>query len=284
MDYAGRSCGCDLMVNSQLQRIGVLEVPSGSANWTPLHLSVGAGLKFWVSFADLSTLFQEAAGTTPVTANNDPIGLAQDKSGNGNDVKILGGWIANDRPLYKTDGSLHWADYAQRSISAGSRLSSASLASHLFSATGGWVAVAYEMRNAESLFALLGEQVNGTNFRQIQVWTDTRATPNRFAALDVSGTTNYINYPAEQAADVRTAIMNNESGTLKGYKDGSVLASTISAGELTGTTRLDLGWREGLHGTQNLEGKIFEACAGDGTLTADDITNLTNFLKTRAGI
>jgi len=38
----------------------------------------------WYDPSDLSTLFQDAAGTTPVTALGQPVGLMLDKSGNGN--------------------------------------------------------------------------------------------------------------------------------------------------------------------------------------------------------
>lgn len=38
----------------------------------------------WFDPSDLSTLFQDAAGTTPVTAVEQPVGLMLDKSGNGN--------------------------------------------------------------------------------------------------------------------------------------------------------------------------------------------------------
>ena len=39
----------------------------------------------WLDAADMSTLFQDSAGTTPVTTNAQPIGLWRDKSGTGHD-------------------------------------------------------------------------------------------------------------------------------------------------------------------------------------------------------
>ena len=38
----------------------------------------------WYDPSDLNTLFQDAAGTTPVTAVEQPVGLMLDKSGRGN--------------------------------------------------------------------------------------------------------------------------------------------------------------------------------------------------------
>jgi hypothetical protein len=55
----------------------------------------------------LSTLFQDAAMTTPVTANNDPVGAILDKSGNS---RHLTQSTAGSRPLYKTSGGLHWLE------------------------------------------------------------------------------------------------------------------------------------------------------------------------------
>jgi hypothetical protein len=62
----------------------------------------------WLDPSDLSTMFQDAAGTTPVTANNDPVGLIRDKSGNGNHFTQS---TTTKRPLYKTSGGLSWLDF-----------------------------------------------------------------------------------------------------------------------------------------------------------------------------
>jgi len=40
----------------------------------------------WLDGSDASTLFQDAAGTNPVTATGNPVALWKDKSGNGNDA------------------------------------------------------------------------------------------------------------------------------------------------------------------------------------------------------
>ena len=52
----------------------------------------------YYSPGDLSTLFQDAAGTTPVTADGDPVGLAVDKSGNAVDAVQS---VSAARPQYK---------------------------------------------------------------------------------------------------------------------------------------------------------------------------------------
>src|SRR5690554_6216110 len=54
-------------------------------------------------------LFQDAAGTTPVTADGDPVGLMLDLSGNGNHATQE---TSARRPIYRTDGVLHWLEGA----------------------------------------------------------------------------------------------------------------------------------------------------------------------------
>jgi hypothetical protein len=48
-------------------------------NFTPRSV---AGLALWLDASDASTLFQDAAATTPATATSDPVGAWLDKSGN----------------------------------------------------------------------------------------------------------------------------------------------------------------------------------------------------------
>jgi hypothetical protein len=72
---------------------------SVSAAWTPADL---ASLTAWFDPSDLSTMFQDAAGTTPVTAAGQPVGLILDKSGNGHHASQS---TSTARPLFQIDGS-----------------------------------------------------------------------------------------------------------------------------------------------------------------------------------
>lgn len=53
-------------------------------------------------------LFQDAAGTTPVTADGDPVGLMLDLSGNDNHAMQE---VSGSRPVYRTDGTRHWLEF-----------------------------------------------------------------------------------------------------------------------------------------------------------------------------
>ena len=55
----------------------------------------------------VQSLFQDAAGTTPVTADGDPVGLMLDQSGNGNHATQS---VSGSRLVYRTDGVLHWLE------------------------------------------------------------------------------------------------------------------------------------------------------------------------------
>lgn len=55
-----------------------------SAVWTPASLFAAGEEGAWYDPSDLSTMFQDAAGTIPVTAVGQPVGCIFDKSGRGN--------------------------------------------------------------------------------------------------------------------------------------------------------------------------------------------------------
>lgn len=52
-------------------------------------------------------LYQDAAGTTPVTGDGQPVGYMADLSGNGNHATQA---TAASKPVYRTDGTLHWIE------------------------------------------------------------------------------------------------------------------------------------------------------------------------------
>lgn len=76
--------------------------------FTPLQLFANGEQGAWYDPSDLSTLYRDAAGTTPVTADGDPVGLMLDKSGNGNHASQA---LSVSRPRYRTDGTLHWLEF-----------------------------------------------------------------------------------------------------------------------------------------------------------------------------
>ena len=75
--------------------------------FSPLNLFSNGEQGAWYDPSDLTTLYQDSAGTTPVTADGDPVGLMLDKSGNDNHASQA---TSASRPVYRTDGVLHWLE------------------------------------------------------------------------------------------------------------------------------------------------------------------------------
>jgi len=70
-----------------------------SGGFSPASLFAGGTEGAWYDPSDLSTLFQDSAGTTPVTAATDPVGYFGDKSGRANHAVQA---TAAARPTYQT--------------------------------------------------------------------------------------------------------------------------------------------------------------------------------------
>ncbi len=80
----------------------------GGGGFSPSIL-FGAGEQgFWYDPSDLSTLFQDQAGTVPVTAAGQVVGLMMDKSGNANHASQA---TAASKPILRNTGLLWWLEF-----------------------------------------------------------------------------------------------------------------------------------------------------------------------------
>lgn len=73
------------------------------APFSPLQLAPSA----MFDPGNTALLYQDDAGTTSVTADNQPVGLWQDESPNGLDLSQT---TSVERPSYRTDGTFHWIE------------------------------------------------------------------------------------------------------------------------------------------------------------------------------
>lgn len=88
-----------------------------ASSWTPADLSPGA--LAWYDPSDLASLFQDTAGTVPVTASGQSVARMNDKSGNGYHLLQA---TAGNQPSLQQAGGLSWlagdgtADYMTATI------------------------------------------------------------------------------------------------------------------------------------------------------------------------
>ena len=85
---------------SSVSAVGISH--TDSSEFSPLSLFKDGKQGVWYDPSDLSTLFQDAAGTFLVTTNDNPVGKMLDKSGNNNHATQP---TIAARPLYKTEPS-----------------------------------------------------------------------------------------------------------------------------------------------------------------------------------
>jgi hypothetical protein len=84
------------------------DVKSAVSSFTPASLFAASEQGAWYDPSDLSTLWQNAARTVPVTTDGDPVRVMDDKSGNGRELSASSDAV---RPIYRTSGGLHWLEF-----------------------------------------------------------------------------------------------------------------------------------------------------------------------------
>lgn len=91
-----------------ITQLAVRQLGEQIPQFSPADLFQSGENGAWYDPSDLSTLYQDAAGTIPVTATGQPVGLVLDKSGRNTHAMQT---TSTARPTYQTDGTLHWLNF-----------------------------------------------------------------------------------------------------------------------------------------------------------------------------
>lgn len=245
--------------------------------------------------SDLTTLFQDSAGTIPVTTDGEPVGRINDKSGNGNHAFQASG---SNRPIFRTDGSKFWIETngTQYLTISGSKTS----LSFCHDGSGGVIAGAASFGDSadpDALLALVGSNAGSTYNRGISLRYDDRSihefdnkivcqiTPGSpgvhsilFTSLD--GTV----LPQQPVSLISTFKTAPSDLDFRIYKDGSLLEQLEQANPpAAGDSGFDMEIMASGNGALPMVGKMFSLVILSRTLTNTERSDLSDYLASKSG-
>ena len=240
--------------------IGIGLTMARVGNFTPAALP---GLSAWYDPSDLSTLFQDDAMTIPVTTAGQSVAVIKDKSGNGYNLTQA---TAAARPLYKTDGTLHWLegdgvdDILTGTIPISAYPFTIAAAFKPISTTDGGIAGLYQ-----------GE----SDYKSLMVNNYLRAVDRTSAQTQQASVTSSGAPPA-------TAAIASFTGTSCELTTQSYMTSATGFTQTFGS-QTDFRLFS-LRNSNRWNGRIYAAAVISGTLNASDKTSLLQWLASRVGI
>jgi hypothetical protein len=250
--------------------IGVTTPAKSRLNGPPTALFAAGTTGFLFDPSQISTLFQDAAGTIPVTATNQPVGRINDISGKGNHAVQAS---ASARPLYITDGSKHWLEFD-------------GVNDHLTIPVINWASLQATIgtglrKNVDTRatvidgegaprFTIEAPGPSGTDFAAF-LWSSlsVNATVRHVAAAPVSGVL------------VADFDMSNRKVRMS-VNGGTALSATAASGSGTFSAGVvSIGRRTG--SAQYLNGRVYGLVGIGRLLTPAETTQITAFLNTKTG-
>lgn len=231
-----------------------------SGPFSPLDLFKNGELGGFYDFSDRSSLFQDSAGTIPVTADSQPVGMIKDKSGRGNHLLQA---TAASRPLYKTDGTYSWLegdgvdDWLQGLFTIAQpydrlcalRQISWTLNERIIAGGVSPLGILYQTSPASSMAIYNGGSIDLPSF--LPIGTDGVITES------YNGTSS------------RIALNNNAYGT---YDAGPGVPGGLTL------------FADGDHASLYGNARIYNIIIRQGTMTDKQITDTRNWLAAKAGI
>jgi hypothetical protein len=236
------------------------------------------GLKGWWEPADISTLFQDTAAATPISADLQTLGRINDKSGNG--LNLTQATAAN-RPTYRTGTN------PKLTFDGVNDILQSAVGQTFCDANGQWAMImAIKLAALTDQIQFVADNVGGSALTETFL-TTTVTTGVPRSQLRLANTSNQF----DSAAALDTAqpyvlfaqAVNGSPSTVELFKDGVSDGSSNNGGTTiqSGTAQLYIGDYPG-NGTP-FSGDLFFAAIVAGTLTAGERANLITYAGSKCG-
>ena len=224
----------------------------------------------WYDASDLGTLYQDVAGSTPVSSDGQPVALIRDKSGNGRHLTQA---TASACPLFRTAAALRWLEFDG---------SKRALLSSRYTSNSGNFAIAWTSRKADTSprddchsviagvggnMTWVGDNVLGYTSPTVEYTTAGTVVGQLMGGFDASSV----------HAD-HVSVINVTAGTLRSYLNG------VAGNTATGAVNVSLDGFTFAVGDYVYAGRIYQFMVFPRSLTSAEITDLTNWMKAKAGI
>jgi hypothetical protein len=235
---------------------------------SPLDFFTGGQNGVWYDISDITTLFQDSAGTIPVVSDGDPVGLIQDKSGNGNDATQT---VSASRPIYRASAGIYSLEFD-------------GVDDYLDTGTA---------FNHENVTAITG--INGEDYGRV---LDNRGTgaPGSVAGWQIKSNDGvstdwvFVDDADSTAASISGGVATNTDGVIyMQYSDSTNVASAAvdgaafsTASEASGGSILTgIGGRIGASSNsanQLFEGRIFSIVVTDDIRTSQERSDIETYI------